>query len=50
VLVAVNADQAPHNAHLKNLSGRITDLLTGEEKELSETLALPAESTGFYKL
>ena len=50
VLVAINADDTPHNAHLPDISGKITDLMTGEEKEIAGPLVLPPESTVFYRI
>lgn len=49
MLVAINASDAPFTAHNGELGGTMTDLLTGNEIQMSGQLAMPPYSVQYLK-
>ena len=49
ILVAINASDTSYTAHSGELSGSMTDLLTGENVELNGQLEMPAYSVQYLK-
>lgn len=49
VLVAINADGAPYQAHFDAKAGRAVDLLTGEEHDFGGGSELPPYSCSYWK-
>lgn len=49
MLVAINASDAPFTAHNGELGGTMTDLLTGNEIQMSEQLEMPPYSVQYLK-
>ena len=49
MLVAINASYAPFTAHNGELGGTMTDLLTGNEIQMSGQLEMPPYSVQYLK-
>lgn len=49
VLVAINADSAPFQAHFDAGCGRAVDLITGQSHDFGGGSELPAYSAAFWK-
>ena len=49
MLVAINASDAPFTAHIGELGGTMTDLLTGNEIQMSGQLEMPPYSVQYLK-